>query len=271
MEANKIILANGSEIALEDATARSFLEISDNKNGIFRGKNLGTFASATEFEQFVSDHKISTGVFDDLYLGDYFIIKDGTYNAQWMIAGFNTEYNKGDTAVTKQTISLVNRTTITSAKMNESNTTEGGYKGSAMNTTTIPTIVEKIQTIFGDHLIQRRVLISNAVNTSAASMAGAGMTGASSGWEWSSQYATLLTEPQLYGTTVCSSSFYDVGEGCQQLPVYKFINHTRYSRTSLWLRAVASSSYFAYADGGGRANYYGASYSLGVRLLIIVG
>ena len=73
-------------------------------NGIYRGKNFGTFTSLSAVEQFLSDHGVSTGLFNDLYLGDYFKVQDGTYNVEWEIAGFDTYYQKGDTAFTNHHI-----------------------------------------------------------------------------------------------------------------------------------------------------------------------
>ena len=44
----------------------------------------------------------------DIALGSKFIIKDGTYNAQWVVVGADTELNKGDTTkLTKPHLSLI--------------------------------------------------------------------------------------------------------------------------------------------------------------------
>ena len=96
------------------------------------------------------------------------------------------------------------------------------------------------------------------------------MTGASTGWEWASVYASLLTEVQVYGSKVWSSSAYDVGEGFEKLPVFNFINPIEYQRARWWLRAVVSGSHFALVDDGGNAGYLGASRSYGVRPLIVL-
>jgi len=237
-------------------------------NGIFRGKSLGTISSAT-IGTFLSDHNVASGKFTDLYLGDEVVIQDGTYNATWIVAGFDTEWNKGDTAMTTHHVSLIPKGTLLNAQMNSSNTTSGGYAGSAMNTTTIPTVVSKLNNALSTHLLNRRVLLSNAASTTGTSMAGAGLTGYASGWAWNDAKATLLTEVQVYGSTVCSSSFYDVGEGCEKLPVFNFISPS--IRAAWWLRAVASSTYFAIVNGSGSADYDNASDSLGVRPLICIG
>ena len=247
-------------------------------NGIYRGKNLGTFTSTAELETFLSSHEIATGNFTDLYLGDYFTIQDGTYNANWMIAGFDTEFYKGwlDNSsnptpyITQHHLTLIPRVPLFNAQMNPTNTTSGGYKGSAMHTSTLPTVVSNLQTVLGSHLLKRYALLSNAVDTTRSNMYGTA-GGASSSWGWTEVYATLPSEVQIYGSTVWSSSGYDTGEACMKLPVFNFINHVQFSRWNFWLRGVASSSSFCLASGDGSANTWVASGSLGVRPVICIG
>ncbi len=238
-------------------------------NGIYRGKNLGTITSSN-IDAFLTEHKVSSGVFEDLYVGDIITIQDGTYNAQWLIAGFNTELNKGDTALTTNHISLIPVSKLLDAPMNSSHTTSGGYKGSIMHSTTLPTVAANLKNALGSHLLNRRVLLSNATAT-GTSMAGAGYSGYSSNWEWCSAYCTLMTEVQCYGSTVFSSSFFDVGEGYEKLPIFNFIHPVTFARVTFWLRAVANSTYFALVSDYGYAGYIGAGRSYGVRPLITIG
>ena len=247
-------------------------------NGIYRGKNLGTFTSTAELETFLSNHEIATGNFTDLYLGDYITIQDGTYNANWMIAGFDTEFYKGWLVdgssdvqwINQHHITLIPRIPLFNAQMNSTNTTSGGYKGSAMHTSTLPTVVSNLQTVLGTHLLKRYALLSTAVDTTRSNMYGTA-GGASSSWEWTEVYATLPSEMQIYGSTVWSSSGYDTGEACMKLPVFNFINHVQFSRWAFWLRGVASSSGFCHANGAGYASAWDASNSIGVRPVICIG
>ena len=247
-------------------------------NGIYRGKNLGTFTSTAELETFLSNHEIATGNFTDLYLGDYFTIQDGTYNANWMIAGFDTEFYKGWLVdgssdvqwINQHHITLIPRIPLFNAQMNSTNTTSGGYKGSAMHTSTLPTVVSNLQTVLGTHLLKRYALLSSAVDTTRSNMFGTA-GGASSSWEWTEVYATLPSEVQIYGSTIWSSSGYDTGEACMKLPVFNFINHVQFSRWAFWLRGVVSSSDFCHASGSGGARTWAASNSLGVRPVICIG
>ena len=248
------------------------------RNGIYRGINVGTISSTSELETWLTDHNVGLGVYTDLYLGDYITIQDGTYNANWMIAGFDTEFYKGWLVdgssdvqwINQPHITLIPRAPLFNAQMNPTNTTSGGYKGSAMHTSTLPTVVSNLQTVLGTHLLKRYALLSNAVDTTRSNMFGTA-GGASSSWEWTEVYATLPSEMQIYGSTIWSSSGYDTGEACMKLPVFNFINHVRFARWSFWLRGVASSSDFCDASASGRADVWDASGSLGVRPVICIG
>ena len=240
-------------------------------NGIYRGKNLGTFNSLAEFEAFLDEHNVSSGLFTDLYLGDYFTLKDGTYNKEWEIAGFDTYLHKGDTEMTKHHLALIPKTNLLTSYMNATNDTTGAYYNSYMHQTVIPKVDTAMANILGSHLLERKALLSNAMTKDIASGAGAGWTGASSGWAWYTVKSCLLSEVAVYGSKVFSSSFYDVGEDCERLPIFQFKGHS-YTRQWFWLRAVASSSSFASASNDGNASSDNASYSGGgVRPLICVG
>ena len=240
------------------------------RNGIYRGKDLGTITSAN-IASFLSEHEVSAGKFTDLYVGDEITIQDGTYNAVWLIAGFDTEYNKGDTAFTTHHITLIPKTALYNDQMNSTDTTAGGYKGSAMHTTKLPALATKLQTALGTHLLTHRAIISNAVNTEAAPGGSSTWKGIASGWEWTDVKCVLPTEVQVYGGTVFSSSGWDTGEAEQKLPVFNFINPVQFGRWTFWLRCVAGSANFCRCHGHGAADANGASNSVGVRPLICVG
>ena len=240
-------------------------------NGIYRGKNFGTFTSLSAVEQFLSDHGVSTGLFNDLYLGDYFKIQDGTYNVEWEIAGFDTYYQKGDTAFTNHHIALIPKTNLLASKMNDTNDTTGGYYNSYMHQSVIPTIDTNLATILGNHLLARRALLSNAMNKDLTSSAGAGWMGSTTGWSWYTVKSCLMSEVAVCGSKVSSSSLYDIGEDCERLPIFQFKGHY-YTRQWFWLRAVASASNFARAFNNGDVSDTDANAADGgVRPLICVG
>lgn len=280
---NKVDKVSGKGLSTEDFTAmyKAWLDVSMqsplNHNGIFRGKDLTNVYTVDELYSM-----IHSGNFDDLFLGDYINVSitttlpDETVKTETvslMIAAFDYYYNIGDTALTTHHIVLIPRGYgfATTAKMNETNTTTGGYLNSYMHQTVLPCYADSLRTALNNHLLSHRTILSNAVHTSTASMAGAGITGAASGWEWTTVELQLMTEVQVYGTTVWSSSAYDVGVDNRQLPVFKFINPVHLGRNSFWLRSVVSSTGFAYCLYGGYAGTGGASDALYVCPQILFG
>lgn len=243
-------------------------------NGIYGGRNLGvTITSEAEMTAFLNEHDVSSGAFTGLYVGDYFTILDGVYNKKWCIAGFDIEYRKGlINILQKHHLALLPINDLISTSMNNTDTTVGGYQGSKMFTETIPTIVSNLTNALGAHLLEREALLTNSVNAAAASAAGAGWTGSSNNWSWVLQKATLMSEVQVYGGTVFSSSGYDTGEANLQLPIFRFTNLFLIQRLGTWLRCVASGSRFCYAGGYGYASTSSAAYAgHSVRPLICVG
>ena len=237
-------------------------------NDRYEAKSLGTWSSVSQVDSFLSTYTHANG-YNGLSVGNYATIQDGIYNKAWLIAGFDTEYNRGDTA-SGYGITMIPIEPLFNAQMNTSNTTAGGYYGSAMRTSTLPTVATNLKKVLGDHLLSRRVLLSNSVNSTAPSPGGAGWTGSSDGWAWYSEYLTLMSEVQVYGSSVWGGG-YDVGEADKILPIFKFIHQNEFSRLTFWLRAVASSTIFARADDDGRAGIWGASLSDGVRPLLYLG
>ena len=231
-------------------------------NSIFRGKNLGT--SVTN-EQWTA---ISNGTFDDLYVGDYWVIN----NVNWRIAGFDIYYGKGDTAFNKHHAVIVPDTNLTSAVMNDTNTTEGGYVGSKMYTTTLPSVLTTITNAFGSsHVLEYRNLLTTSVGTTLTNRYGSA-SGASNSWAWQTRKLDLMNENQVYGSIVWSSSGYETGTDNVQFPLFRlkpeFINK---QRSWYWLRNVTSASFFAGVGTSGASSSYGASYSYGVRPCFYIG
>lgn len=203
----------------------------------------------------------------------YFTKQTVTENVDLMIAAFNYYYNVGDTALTSHHLVLIPRGYgfATKAKMNSSNTTVGSYFNSDMHQTTLPCYAKSLKTALNNHLLSHRTLLSNTVNTSTPSMAGAGLTGASTNWAWVTTELQLMTEQQVYGTRAWTSSAYDIGIDYRILPVFNFINPVLFGRDYFWLRSVVSSMYFAVCNIGGHAGINIASGAYYVRPLIVFG
>ena len=187
-----------------------------------------------------------------------------------MVAHFDYYYNKGQTASSRGVL-LIPRTTCGESKMKDTDDTTGAYNSTIAKNTTCPAIASALSTVLGSYLLSKKVLISSATNASTLSMAGAGYTGASTSWGWDELQCVLPNEIQIWGSTVFSSSFYDIGADNEKLAVFNFINQVEYGRLYFWLRSVASSTTFALADSGGHADPLVASSSAQLRPLIYIG
>ena len=223
-------------------------------NSIYRGSSLGTSVSAAQYAS------ISAGTFEDMYIGDYWTINGVVYR----IAAFNYFYNCGDTAFTSNHITIVPDTSLASSKMNDTDTTAGGYYGSKMRASGygLATATTTINSAFGSgHVATHRQYLTNAVTN-----------GKPSGASWYDCSVELMSEIMVYGCGIFkpvsdgTSIITDYTISKSQLPLFA-LNHKLIisSRYSWWLRDVVSAACFAFVGGYGNANYAGASYSSGVR------
>ena len=157
------------------------------------------------------------------------------------------------------------------SRMNPSNTTVGGYKGSEMNTTVLgavatagstavgATINQQLFAEFGSHLKTTRELITNSINATGVNKFGT-TTGCSNNQEWISTQAVSMSEIEVFGSCVFSSSGYDTGTANHQFELFANSKSAINNRTSYyWLKDVASASEFCDCSGNGSPYYYGAS------------
>ena len=249
-------------------------------NSIYRGKNLNGLYT---IEQICS--RISSGTFEDLFIGDYFDITISTsYTAnetvRCVFAGFDTYYMNGDSSFNNHHAVIVPKNCFSAtASMNSTNTTEGGFIGSNMWKTVLPTYATAINSALNGHLLTHRTLLTNSMSSSTPSMAGAGWNGASNNWEWIDTKLSLMNEVQLYGSTILSSSFFDVGCDNLQLPLFRLNPRSKIAgqggtddgRMWYWLRAVAASTAFCRCGLDGGAGLGSAGTSGGVRPLFCIG
>ena len=69
-----------------------------------------------------------------------------------------------------------------------------------------------------------------------------------------------MSEVEVYGATVWSSSGYDTGNANVQLPLFAFSKQAQNNHSAYWwLKDIASAAFFCYADDNGLAGSYGAS------------
>ena len=232
-------------------------------------------------------------LFEDIYVGDYFKMsrpisayeRTGQYQttgSQYVtIAGLDTMMNNGDQGngvdyhhavmVAGQGFGGIQH--FGSSRMNATNTTEGGYKASEMNTLVLgevtstgstaadATINQQLYAEFGSHLKTTRELVSNEVNATGYNRFGSA-TGCASSWAWISAQAVLMSEVEVYGTTVWNSSGYDTGNANAQLPLFAFSKQAQNNHSAYWwLKNIASATFFCVAGVSGYANSGRANYA----------
>lgn len=216
---------------------------------IYRGKNLGT-SFTTEQSQAVQN-----GTFTDMYVGDYWVINGKTRR----IGDIDYFIHCGDNVDLGHHLLMVDDGLdltgdgSTTRFMNDNDTIAGGFKGSKMWNTTIPNqILPDITTAFGNHLLNHREYISNAVTD-----------GVPSGGEWVDTTYNIFNEAMYYGTVVNSannagSGLFNTGCSKNQIALFKFDQSSMNRRNSIWLRDVVSATNFASVNVIGSAGRSGA-------------
>lgn len=269
------IAINGTTYDACDSQARADIKtlqdsVNNNPN-LYIGEKSITVADAT-----TALNNNGKGVHVGYYIKANTTINGTTSNIDYMIAAYNPYKFNGDTGINYNHFVLVPRYIIGSARMNSTNTTEGGYPNTEMHKTTLPLYATAVKNALGSsHIATYRSLYANTVNTSAKSTGYEGWTGATSGWAWIDVTLRLMSEVEVYGAPIFSSSGHDTGEKKSQLPLFQqrpdliISASSATARNWYWLSSVAYATHFCYVSGYGDASHGNASYSDGVRPLII--
>ena len=219
-------------------------------NSIFRGKNLGTSVTAAQYAA------IFAGTFDDLFIGDYWVIGGVNYR----IAAFDYYLRCGDTDLNTHHVVIVPDSNLYNHVMNDTNTTDGGYMGSKMYTEGLNQAKTTIKAAFPNHVLKHRVYLTNAVSNGKPS-AGA----------WCDSEVELMNEQMVYGGAVfmpgCDGTTVPTNYRVEksQLPLFAHRPDLISNRLTFWLRDVVTAANFALVSILGVATYLAASGSLGVR------
>lgn len=253
-ENGKIIISDGTYGKIKTSSlSPSDLLVKQNNagfhNSIYRGEYLGTSVTAAQWEA------INNGTFDDLYIGDYWTIDSVNYR----IAHFDYWYNRGtsDNNLIHHVV-IVPDTLIGDTKaMNNTATTTGGYKGSAMFTSNLDDAKTIVNNAFGSsHVYSTKLLLSDTVSGGAASSGG-----------WYTVTLSLMSETMITGHPMYSNSMYEFGIDLTQFQLFNLRpEHIRCSNSHYWLRTVKDSTRFvAMSNVGGLVNSSEANLALGVR------
>lgn len=222
------------------------------RRNIWRGKNLGGEVTPAIWDE------IAAGTFKGLYIGDYWVAE----NNNWRIVDINYWLGTGDTACTTPHLVVMPDKTLYTGKMNDTDTTAGGYVGSKMYTEGLEQAKQKINGIFGsNHILTHREILCNAV-----------FNGHQSGVAWFDSSVELPNENMMYGSFAFSSlndgvtvpSLYSVNKS--QLSAFRiYPKLISQSREYQWLRDVTSGTTFAFVHFAGNFDYSVAAASRGVR------
>ena len=231
-------------------------------------------------------------LFEDIYVGDYIKMSrditcpdsaGGTVGSQYVtIAGLDTMMNNGEDgeyvnyhhAVMVPGKGFEGIQHFGRHAMNATNTTEGGYAGSVMDQSVLGAVVtegstasgatinQQLYAEFGRHLKTTDELLSTSINATGTNRFGTA-NGCSNNWAWAMGQAVLMSEVEVYGSTVWSSSGYDTGNAKMQLPLFAHSRNAMNDRSSwYWLKDAASSAFFCICGNGGYAGYDDADYAL---------
>ncbi len=239
---------------------------SSTPNTRYKSQNLGTWSSTTDVENFLYSCNHDTGYYGAT-IGSYVTIKDGTYNKQWIIAGFDCEKNhKASDGSIKDNgygICLIPKSSLGFFAWDSSSTSKG-YAGSTINTSTLPTVATNLKKVLGNHLVQRNVLLSTGRDSNYCANA----------YAWTTAYCTLMSMGQITGTFASNRNKYDDGEANYKLPLFNY--ETWSFDVWAWLRGlygsifnVNSSSVYGLTTSGGSDFSY-CSNSGGLRPLIYI-
>ena len=226
-------------------------------NSVYRGKNLGTSITAAQLAA------ISAGTFEDLFLGDYWVINSHTHT----IVDFDYYIRCGDTELTAHHI-VVQSDGGWSSKWYSSNDTSRGYVST--DTGTIrkyikDTVQPAIITDFGSsHVLAYRQLYPTTYSS-----------GAATGWAWTDAKTELPNEVQVYGCPAWTNdghgNGFEIGIDKRQLSLFRVKPTAANVRAAWWLRSVYSATSACLVTSSGFAPRAGASYSFGVRPLSLIG
>lgn len=259
-----------SKTRLRDAFYSMVPDGAQTHNNIFRGQSLGALNST-------HIANIQNGSFHDMFIGDYFTINGSDY----VIAGINQKHLHGDNALLGNhlllmpgRLSALEDGTIlksdgtTTHYMNDTDTTAGGFAGTKLYTTIMPSIQKRLEADFGSNLLSFREFVTTHVDAS----------GAPDQAEWRDAKLGIPNEVMVYGTTFNGNnkngSWYNIGDDDAQLPLFRLNPEERNNHrdAAIWLRDVHSASGFASASDKGYAYWDNASNVWnGVRAFFLIG
>lgn len=204
-EGNKGVKLEDSLYAIVDAIGGG----SALKRSIWRGKKIGGVVTDDQYAA------IADGSFRDLFIGDYWEIGGRTWRIMdmdyWLWSGAS------DHICNTHHLVIMPDAPLYEGKMNDTNTTTGGYVGSAMHTSGLDAARRIIEAVFSsEHILKYNEMLVNAVDSTS---------GVPSGSSWNYIDVCLPNNPMIYGSYTWEQT--------------KNVNPSRYSVSNNILAAIA--------------------------------
>lgn len=267
MKTNNGIILDGNELSVPEISNAGF------HNSIYREKDITSYLTDGSLWT-----RISSGKFDDLFVGDYFNVSlDGTSYVM-RIAAFDTFLKTVVSNVTKHHVIIIPDKPLQYTAMHDSDRLYG-YISTYMHKTVLPAIVAKLETTLGAvHVLQIREYLTSGIDVNAKNCLRPNLTGASDACAWSISKANLLSETEVYGYMSYSSSGYENGM-CYygQLPLFRLspekivVKDATGEDDNYWLRNIADSDSFCICSSNNFAGYASFGIQLAVRPRFVIG
>ncbi len=229
MEINALKRTNLKDIMPKNAGAH---------NSVFRGEDI----SKLYFDGTLSK-QIAAETFDDIFVGDYIIGQKS--GKKYYVAGLNYMLGFGfDTNNKCETphILMIPSSGLAYEKMNTTESTAGGYVGSNVYKTVLPSIKNKVtDDLWSSHLLIHKEVLCNAVTN-----------GKETGYIVRDSAVELLSERMVYGTNIFkheelidSYGYYKTHVAdCAQLPIFQLRKDYMVMGIGYSLRDVSSDKAF---------------------------
>ena len=250
-------------------------------NSHYRGINLisdGHFANMAALLTAIRAQDWS-----DIYIGDYveltFTYEGASRTVKFYVGEIDKFYKVGDTSLETHHLVMITGDLGINQKMNDSNTTAGGYVGSKAHTVTLPALYAILNPLFNNAILTHREHLSNTVlsaqtvslslddgngavtyscnNFPVYSSGDPNTPGCVTAGNWYDCNLVLMSEIEMFGSNRFASSGIDdimCPEG--QIAAFKYNRNLQtLNRTiNTWLRNVNSASRFCYCSNYGRSN-----------------
>ncbi len=223
--------------------------------------------------------RIANGSFEDIYVGDYINANDVT----WLIADIDnylySGYRGEELFLEKHHATIIPAEPLMNASINDTDTNVGGYASSQMVTKTLTQLVSNdgiVSKTFGKNLIEYQNVLSNRINNNAINRTGGRTSGASDEWGMYKRSIDLMSEVNIFGTIVWSSSGYDIGIDNRQYALFQlkpeFINSYNRETFSYYLKGIYHATGTIAVGTEGAATFSAHSVQkLGVRPRFLIG